>query len=491
MEKAGEMAHPMAVFARENWHKVLTISAVMLVPCFWHKSLLAGDLGSHVYNAWLVQLTSHGQAPGLWISAQWTNILFDWLLGGLATVLPIRFAGKVAASLAVMLFFWGTFSFTSVASKRLAWAITPLLAMLAFGWTYQTGLFNFYLSLGLAFVGLAFFWSQKGWRRIVPIILSPTIVTAHVFGFVWFAGAAAYIKIAEIVPLRFRYLIATASVGILALISWRLFCHYRVVAPAHSVFFLNGLDQLILAPWYLVPVAVLILFLVISVGLDLTGYGGVTNSFDGRRVLLHLYLIVESCLFLMPDAVYVPQIAVPITRLAERTTTIAAVLLCALIAVERSRRWQFPALLGISIFFFALLYNDTAKQSRMEQGMERLTRTVAAGERVLVTIHQPPKYRFSTIHLLDEACVGHCFAYGNYEASSAAFQLRALQGNHFVMSNAEHTSAMERGEYMVQPEDLPAYQIYQCGPAWMTLCIHPLQAGERNDALGNLLWPSR
>lgn len=480
-----------AVFARGNWHKVLTISAVMLVPCFWHKPLLTGDLGSHVFNAWLVQLTTHGQAPGLWISAQLTNILFDWTLGGLASLLPIRFAGKVAASLAAMLFFWGTFSFTSVASRRLAWVITPLLAMVAFGWTYQTGIFNFYLSLGLAFAGLALFWSQKGWRRIVPIILSPIIITAHVFGFAWFACAAAYIKIAEIVPRRFHYLIATASVGILALIRWGIFRHYRMQTPAHSVFFLNGLDQMVLTQWYLVPVAALILFLVISVGLDLMVYGGVTNSFDRRPVLLQLYLIVEACVFLMPDVIYVPQIAAPITRIAERTTTIAAVLLCALIAGERSRRWQFPALLGISIFFFALLYHDTAKQSTMEQEMERLTRTVAAGERVLVTIHQPPKYRFSTKHLLDEACVGHCFAYGNYEASSAAFQIRALQRNRFVMSDAGQTAAMEQGDYVVQPEDLPAYQIYQCGPTWMTLCIHPLQAGERNDALGNPLWRSR
>jgi len=325
----------------------------------------------------------------------------------------------------------------------------------------------------------------------VPIILSPIIVTAHIFGFVWFAGAAAYIKIAEIVPLRFRYLIATASVGILALTSWWLSAHYRAAAPAHSVFLLNGLDQLVLTPSYLAPVASFILFLGISVGLDLMGYGGVTNSFNERQVLLHLYLVVESCVFLMPDAVYVPQIAVPVTLIAERTTTITAVLLCAFIAVERSRRWQFPALLGISVFFFALLYSDTTKQSGMEQEMERLTRTVATGERVLVTIHQPPKYRFSTIHLLDEACVGHCFAYGNYEAPSAAFQLRALRGNRFVMSNAEQAGAMERGDYVVQPEDLPAYQIYQCGPAWMTLCIHTLQAGERNDALGSPLWPSR
>jgi hypothetical protein len=486
-----KMANRMAVLASGNWHRVLIISAVLLVPCFWHKPLLAGDLGSHVYNAWLAQLTTRGQAPGLWISAQWTNILFDWILSGLASVLPIRSAGKLAASLTVLLFFWGTFSFVSVASKRLAWTMTPLLAMATFGWTYQKGLVNFYLSLGLAFAELAFFWSQKGWRRIVPIILSPIIAAAHPFGFAWFACAAAYIKIGEIVPRRFYYLIVTASAGILAIVRWSLLRHYRVEAPAHSVLFLNGFDQVVLTKWYTVPMAGLILLFVTSVGQDVRGSTGESNHLDGRLILLQLYLIVEACIFLMPDAIYLPQFAGPISRVAERTTTISAVLLCGLIVGERERRWQFPALLGVSIVFFALLYNDTAKQSRMEQEMERLTRTVAAGERVLVTIRQPREYRFSTEHLLDEACIGHCFAYGNYEPASTQFRVRALHGNRIVSSDVEQVAAMERGEYVVQPEDLPAYKIYQCGPTWMALCIHPLQAGERNDGLGNPLWPHR
>jgi hypothetical protein len=485
------MANRMAVFATANWQKVLVISAALLVPCFWHKPLLTGDLGSHVYNAWLVQLTKGGQAPGLWISAQWTNVLFDWILGGFASVLPIRFAGKLAASFAAMLFFWATFSFTSVASKRLAWGITPLLTITTFGWTFQKGLFNFYLSLGLAFAGLAFFWSQKGWRRTVPIILSPIIATAHLFGFVWFAGAVAYIKIAETGQRRYHYLLAAASVGILAIMRWGLLRHYRVEAPAHSVLFLNGFDQMVLTPWYLVPMAGLILFLVISVALDLAENRRVTNFSDGRLVLLQLYLIVEACVLLMPDAIYSPQFAAPISRISERTTTISAVLLCGLFVGERNRKWQFCALLGISVFFFALLYHDTGGQSMMEQAMERLTQTVPAGDRVLVTIRQPREYRFSTKHLLDEACIGHCFAYGNYEAASTGFRIRALPGNRIVASNFEQTSAMERGEYIVQPEDLPAYQIYQCGLSWMALCIHPLQAGEKNDGPGTSLGHTR
>ena len=108
---------------------------ILLVPCIWHKALVGGDLASHLYNTWLVQLVKSGQAPGLWISAQWTNVLFDWMLEGFARFLPIHLAGRVAVYVSVLTFFWGAFSFVSVARGRPAWVIAPLLAMAAFGWT--------------------------------------------------------------------------------------------------------------------------------------------------------------------------------------------------------------------------------------------------------------------------------------------------------------------------------------------------------------------
>jgi hypothetical protein len=43
---------------------------------------------------------------------------------------------------------------------------------------------------------------------------------------------------------------------------------------------------------------------------------------------------------------------------------------------------------------------------------------------------------------------------------------------------------MENGEYTVQPEDLPVYQVYQCSISGTDLCIRSLEAGEDNDRLG-------
>ena len=55
-------------FLGRHWTRVLGISAALLLPCFWHRHIEAGDLGSHLYNAWLAQLIENGQAPGLYLA---------------------------------------------------------------------------------------------------------------------------------------------------------------------------------------------------------------------------------------------------------------------------------------------------------------------------------------------------------------------------------------------------------------------------------------
>jgi hypothetical protein len=67
-------------FLRAYVWRVLLISVFVLLPCFWHESIEAGDLPSHTYNAWLAQLIARGQAPGLYMQSRWDNILADLAL---------------------------------------------------------------------------------------------------------------------------------------------------------------------------------------------------------------------------------------------------------------------------------------------------------------------------------------------------------------------------------------------------------------------------
>ena len=64
------------------------------------------------------------------------------------------------------------------------------------------------------------------------------------------------------------------------------------------------------------------------------------------------------------------------------------------------------------------------------------------------------------------------------------FRVRAAPGNPYVLSRYDDAVDMENGEYTVQPEDLPVYQVYQCSASGTDLCIRALEAGEENDRLG-------
>src|SRR2546425_2991706 len=100
-------------FLRTNCLAVVLISALLLVPCFWHSHIQAGDLGSHVYNAWLAQLAQSGQAPGVYVARQWNNVLFDVAVGQSAKLFGWHGAELFAVSLSVLIFFWGVFSFVA------------------------------------------------------------------------------------------------------------------------------------------------------------------------------------------------------------------------------------------------------------------------------------------------------------------------------------------------------------------------------------------
>src|SRR5579863_9555238 len=99
-----------AVPTRRDTIRFAAVSAALLIPVYWHRRIEAGDLASHLYNAWLAQLIRQGQAPGLWIARQWNNVLFDLLLSWLGSAFGLRLAERIAVSLAVLTFFWGAFA---------------------------------------------------------------------------------------------------------------------------------------------------------------------------------------------------------------------------------------------------------------------------------------------------------------------------------------------------------------------------------------------
>src|SRR5215470_15091005 len=147
-------------FLRNNAPAVLLLSLLLLIPCSWHTEIQAGDLGSHVYNAWLAQQAERHEISGVIVVRQWNNVLFDLILLHAANLFGFLAAERLAVSLAVLVFFWGAFAFLASVSGRAPWLLTPLLITLAYGYTFHMGFMNYYLSIGLAFFGLAAIWKR-------------------------------------------------------------------------------------------------------------------------------------------------------------------------------------------------------------------------------------------------------------------------------------------------------------------------------------------
>src|SRR6516162_9103141 len=179
-------------FVRGNAFAVAALSALLLVPCFWHRRIQAGDLGSHIYNAWLAQLVKRHEVTGLVLVRQWSNVLFDLLVLRVADLWGFVAAERITVSLVVLIFFWGSFSFIASVSARPPWMVTPFLFVVAYGYAFHMGFMNYYLSVGLAFFALAAAWGKGAGNWLCALALAALALLAHPIGFLVFVAVALY-----------------------------------------------------------------------------------------------------------------------------------------------------------------------------------------------------------------------------------------------------------------------------------------------------------
>src|SRR5258707_2855536 len=237
-----------ADFLRRFWLQALAISAGLLIPCFWHRRIEAGDLASHAYNAWLAQLIERGQAPGLYLARQWNNVLFDLLLLKFGNLFGLPSAQKIAVPLCVLIFFWGVFTLIAAVSRRPPWFLLPCLMMLAYGWTFNVGFFNSYLSLGLGFFAPAIVWSGRCRELILAAAIAGLVLIAHPQGFVWLAGCVGYVVLWRLLPGWWKLAVPGAAGFRVGVARVYLVSHYKSfgVWDTFSPGIYNGSDQLAL-----------------------------------------------------------------------------------------------------------------------------------------------------------------------------------------------------------------------------------------------------
>ena len=430
-------------------------SLLILVPCFWQSRLQAGDLGSHIYNAWLAQLIRQGKAAGLVIVGLHTNVLFDWMLAGLFA-LGAGLAQRIAVAAAVLIFVWGAFAFAAVAGRR-SWAILPALAMLAYGWVYHMGFFNFYLSLGLCFWAVAAAWPLKpvGVAAAVPLLLLAYL--AHALPIAWAVSALAYVWLARHLPYDKRGHLLVSAVACLALLHVLMSLNLATRWTYFQAKNISGADQLwVFGGKYLwVSVALLLLWCLLLITL--------ARQLDVWKLLaselFQVLALTAASVFLLPTWVLLPGYHHPLVYISDRMSLTVGICLCALLSQVEVRPYQRYLVAILALVFFGLLYGDERTLNRLEDQIQHAIRILKPGDRVIGAIDDPALRVNALAHLVDRACIAHCASYDNYEPSSGAFRIRVTGPNLFVTASELDSARMEAGTYIVQPEDVPFYRI--------------------------------
>jgi hypothetical protein len=360
--------------------------------------------------------------------------------------------------------------------------------MVAYGWTFQQGFLNYYISLALAFFSVALLQRGKGMERALVLLLLGLAWVAHPLGALLLVGLGFYVAVFAKLKARNQPLLLTASALLLIAVSTYIRMHYPAIWP-HTVtlrafFTHSGADQLLLySPRYRLPADLLAGFVFVCIAADIRLRRKRHEPRSLYVLPLQLYALAFFAGIYLPSAVQVSAYAVPVGFLLDRLTSVTAILACCVLGVGNPQRWHLPCLAAISAIFFLFLYQDTAVLNKMEAQIETYARAMPRGERVVASIGPSPGSRLLINHMVDRACIGHCFSYGNYEPSSGQFRVRALAGNPIVASDSTDFAQIDGGTYVVRQENLPISEIYRCQVNEPQLCLHQLKVGEKNGSM--------
>jgi len=474
-------------FARGNTLATITVSLLLVVPCFWHTHIQAGDLGSHVYNAWLAQLVQRHDVSGIVVVNQWNNVLFDVLMLHAANAFGFVAAERIAVALGVLLFFWGAFSFLATVSGRAPWLVAPFLFVLAYGYAFHMGFMNYYFSIGLALFALAAGLSGGAGNWLVAVVGAALSLVAHPLGFALFVSLAVYVFAWQRLSRWPRLALPLLAVGSFVLLRAYFHAHQDLVPSWRAEGFMQllGQDQMnVYGRRYLLLSWAALTWGVVSV------IGAVYDwIFRGREpgrrhwLATEIYVVAVAATVCLPENFRTGLYAGWVGLLVSRMTLVTGVFGLLVLASLPRARWTRRGAAVIAVIYFSFLWQDTGKLDRLEANARTLTQAMAPGTRIVAVANAPEDWRVPFIyHSIDRACVGHCFSFANYEASSLQFRVRALRGNSIVTTSVDQSDDMSSGDYRVHQRDLPLISIYQCDDADFTRLCARFRTIVRNHA---------
>ena len=446
----------LTALLRSKWVYALA-SLLFLVPCYWQPRIQAGDLSSHIYNSWLSQLIESGRLQGLVMVQQTTNVLFDLILSGLFKVVGPEAAQRIAVSLALLTFVWGAFAFIAAVGGRRPWNLLPSIGMLAYGWVYHMGFFNFYLSLGLCFWGLSIVWDWSARRMAMAAPVFVVAYVAHALPVVWTGGLLGYLLIARNLAPRQRVYAIAAALAAMVLLHVAIGRTMVSRWSPQQINLTTGADQVWVfdAKYYAVMVGLLLLWGLLF--LNVIHRSGARQVVSG--IPFQLCVISAAGVFILPTTVLIPGFHHSLAFIAERMSLGVGVCVCALLGAARPKRLEVYGLALVAMVFFGFLYRDERALNSFEDRMQDTVAKLAPGRRVISAVEDPELRVNALAHMIDRVCIGHCYSYANYEPSTAQFRIRADVPNPYVAYSYQQSWELQSGVYVVRKTDLPLYQV--------------------------------
>ncbi len=471
--------HSPAWLSRNGTTLAILVAGALVLPCVWQPHIEAGDLASHVYNAWLASLIAHGQIQGLRLAHPFTNVLGDWILSAGFRAFGAAWAARIVCVIAVEAFFWGAFQFVSAVNGKAAWLMASCLAMLAYGLIFYTGFVNFYLATACGVWMLAVLWRFSLRRLLVAGVIGMIGVVAHPLPIAWAACAIGYVYLCRGIPIRRRPMLLGAGAVALGVVHWVLgklwLCDWsfgQVAGPGAAG--ITGVGQF-------VPFGTK--YLLVGAGLLILWFRLLLGRLDRGPIwtdpVAHLWLLNMVALVALPSAIQFAAGGQAFQFIPARVSFFMLILFFALVggaAYGRGFTRGFSALAAVS---FVFQYADSRALNRADAEISALVAGLPAGQRVVCSITDTGAQVNGLAHVSDWACVGRCFDYGDYEPASLNFRIRTTGPNKVVSPESRSLLAIERGSYIVSTEAAPLYCVCASEVPGPRFELHRLQAGEK------------
>ncbi len=455
-----------AVSHATNRVLVVVVALLLLVPCFWQPHIMAGDLSSHLYNAWLAGQIEQGKLPvQLSLAHPITNVLADWVYQGLLYRLGPSATERIVTAAAVEIFFWGAFCFVAATAGQRCWIIAPSLAMIAYGLVFHIGFLNFYLSTGLSLWMMALLWRPRFPWCWLAVPLAVLALLAHALPLAWALGALLYVHATRVLPKPQNVLAFLATACLLILAQYALLARFpgnqwslRELLSLEAALGVSGSGQF----WLYGPA-----YAVVAGGILLVWFALFLQRLDRRFVLddpvVHIWGLTMLVYALMPKMILLPQYNIPLEFMPYRISLFIAILFCAVVSGGAQGRSLTRVSGLLACVFFTLMYLDARSLNQVEANLAGLLSTLPPNSRFAALLVDSASWRLRGLeHAGAAACLGRCYDYGNYEPASAQFRVRVSGPNGVVASDMTAVSEIGSGEHIVTPAEAPLYTV--CAP---------------------------